>query len=213
MRLSCDETHEPTATPPVAAIKIFNTVVPLLAILFAGWHLVGFVLTLKISIVLLLAKAALELHFYVPGATGPFVSTSAYAYLIAFCGTVAPLMLRPADVVSDFWIATVMQVIGLAMLIYVIRTFDWTGKMSLTKHGIEAGGLYRLVRHPLYLALMFCEYGYVLNHTNLYNLCVLVAVTFFQVLRIKEEERLMLDDKEFQKYAQQTPWRVIPGVF
>jgi protein-S-isoprenylcysteine O-methyltransferase Ste14 len=205
--------QEPVVTPPVVAIKIFNTLVPLLAILFAGWHTVSFILTLRISILLILAKAALELQFYVRKSAEPFISTSAYAWLIGLCGAAAPLMFRPADVVADFSVATVMQVVGLAMLIYIFRTFRQSCGVTVTGHGVRRVGLYRFVRHPLYLALMLCEYGYVLNHTNFYNLCILALVTTFQVLRINEEERLMLDDKQFRQYAQQTPWRVIPGVF
>ena len=207
------EPKEPVITPLVIATRIFNILVPLFFILFAWMHAVAFVQTLRISILIILAKAVLEIRFYVRRSTTPFVSTSAYAWLIALCGTAAPLMFRPMDNGSDFSVATGMQVIGLAMLVYVIRTFNRSSGMAVARHGVRRDGLYRFVRHPLYLAFMFSEYGYVLNHTTFYNLCVLAFVTFFQVLRINEEERLLLDDEEFQGYVDQTRWQVIPGVF
>jgi protein-S-isoprenylcysteine O-methyltransferase Ste14 len=201
---------EPDERPLVIANRIFNVLVPLCCILFAWAHLVGFIHTLRISILIILAKAALEIQFYVRKYTGPFVSTSAYAWLIALCGTVAPLMLRPTDDPSDFSLATLLQVMGLAMQVYVIRALNET---AVARHGIGRDGLYRFVRHPLYVAFMFSQYGYVLNHASFYNLCVLAVVTVFQVLRINEEERLLEEDEEFQGYAEQTRWRVIPGVF
>ncbi len=169
--------------------------------------------TRRISILIILAKAVLEIQFYVRRYTGPFVSTSAYAWLIALGGTAAPLMLRPTDDPSDFSVATLLQIIGLAMQVYIIRTLDRSPGMAVARHGVRRDGLYRFVRHPLYVAFMFSQYGYVLNHASFYNLGVLGVVTVFQVLRINEEERLLLDDEEFQGYVEQTRWRVIPGVY
>ena len=207
------EPEEPAITAPPIAIKAFNFIVPLFFILFAWAHAVGFIHTLRISILMIVAKAVLEIQFHVRKHTGPFVSTSAYAWLIALCGTVAPLMLRPTDDPSDFSIATLLQIIGLAMQVYIIRILDRSSGMTVARHGVRRDGLYRFVRHPLYVAFMFGQYGYVLNHASFYNLCVLALVTFFQVLRINEEERLLEDDEEFQGYVEQTRWRIIPGVF
>lgn len=197
----------------VIAIGIFNILVPLVFILFAWAHAAAFIHTLRISILIILAKAVLEIQYYVRRFAGPFVSTSAYAWLIALCGTVAPLMFRPTDDASDFSVATLLQLTGLVALIYVITMLNRSPEMVVARHGVRRDGLYRFVRHPIHLAFIFAQYGYVLNHPSFYNVCVLAAVTLFQVLRINEEERLLLDDEEFQAYVEQTPWRVIPGVF
>jgi protein-S-isoprenylcysteine O-methyltransferase Ste14 len=203
----------PAIAPLIVATGIFNIIVPLFAALFAWAQAAAFVHTLRISNLIILTKVVLDLQYYVRKSTAPFVSTSAYAWLIALCGTVALLLLRPTDDESDFWLATGLQIIGGAMQIQVITTFKRSRGMVVARHGVRRDGLYCLVRHPLYLAFMFGQYGYVLNHTSFYNLCVLALVTLFQVLRIKEEERLLVKDEEFQAYAEQTPWRIIPGVF
>ncbi|UCD28904.1 MAG: hypothetical protein JSV03_00010 [Planctomycetota bacterium] len=207
------ESEAPVITAPVIAIRIFNTLVPLFFILFAWAHVAAFVRAPQLSILIIMAKAVLEIHFHVRKSTAQFVNTSAYAWLIALYGTVAALLFRPSDIMPDFLIATVMQAIGLAMLVYVITTLNRNSGMVFARQGIRRDGLYRFVRHPIYLAFMFGEYGYVLNHTTFYNLCVLALVTCFQVLRINEEERLLRDDEEFQGYAGQTRWRIIPGIF
>jgi protein-S-isoprenylcysteine O-methyltransferase Ste14 len=207
------EPEAPDSRPVVIATRIFNILVPLCAILFAWAHAVAFLQTLRLSILIILAKAALEIQFYVRRSTGPFISTSAYAWLVALCGTIGPLMLRPTDDASDFSVATGMQVIGLAMLVGVVRALNRSGGIPVAKHGIRRDGLYRFVRHPIYLAFMFSQYGYVLNHTSLYNVFILALATSFQILRINEEERLLLDDEEYQGYTEQTRWRVIPWVF
>jgi protein-S-isoprenylcysteine O-methyltransferase Ste14 len=197
----------------VIAIGIFNTVVPLFFVLFAWAHAAAFVHTLRFSNVIILVTVVLWIQFYVRRYTESFVSTSAYAWLIALVGTAAPLMFRPTADESDFSAGTVMLVCGMALLIYVIRTFNGRFGTSCAKRGMGRDGLYRFVRHPLYLTFILSQYGYVLSHTTLYNICVCMLAIFFQVLRINEEERLLLDDEEFQEYAEQTPWRVIPRVF
>ncbi|MHC4445695.1 MAG: methyltransferase family protein [Planctomycetota bacterium] len=207
------ESEAPVITAPVIAIRIFNTLVLLFFILFVWAHVAALAQTLRLSILIIMAKAVLELQFHVRKSTAQFVNTSAYAWLIALCGTVAALLFRPSDSMPDFSVATVMQAIGLAMLVYFITTLNRNSGMVFARQGIRRDGLYRFVRHPIYLAFMFSEYGYLLNHTTFYNLGVLALVTCFQVLRINEEERLLRDDEEFQVYAEQTRWRVIPGMF
>ena len=207
------EPEEPDVTAPVIATGIFNILVPLFFILFVWAHVASLAHTLRLSILLILAKAVLEIRFYVRKSTAQFVNTSAYAWLIALCGTVAALLFRPTDGVPDFSVATVMQAIGLAIQVYVIRTLNRDPETVVARRGIRRDGLYRFVRHPIYLAFMFSAYGYVLNHTSFYNLGVLALVTCLQVLRIQEEECLLGDDEEFQGYAKQTRWRVMPGVF
>jgi protein-S-isoprenylcysteine O-methyltransferase Ste14 len=207
------ERQETAAAPPVIATQIFNALVTLACILFAWAHVVGFVQALRLSILIILAKAVLEIQFYVRRSTTPFVSSSVYAWLIALCGTITPLMLRPAADASDFWVGTLIQVIGLGMLIHVVLTFRRNDGVALARLGLRQDGLYRFVRHPICLAFLFSLYGYALNHPTLYNGCVLAIATVFHVLRVNEEERLLREDEEYVRYATEIRWRVIPGVF
>jgi protein-S-isoprenylcysteine O-methyltransferase Ste14 len=199
--------------PLVVATGIFNVVVPLLFAIFAWQHVAAFVHTLRISNVIILAQAVLVLQFYVRKSTAPFVRTSAYAWLIALGGAVAPLMFRPTVDESDVSVAIAIQVIGAAMQIHLITTLNLGFGAAMARRGVRGDGLYRHVRHPLYLTFIISYYGYVLNHSSFYNVCVLALLIFVQVLRLNEEERLLRDDLEFQEYVERTPWRIIPKVF
>ncbi len=161
----------------------------------------------------MLAKAVLEIQFHVRKSTASFINTSAYAWLIALCGTIAPLLLRPTDDLPDFSVATVLMLIGLAMQVYIILRHERRPEEAFAGPRMRREGLYRFVRHPLYLAFLFSQYGYVLNHTSPYNVCVLAAVTVFQVLRVNEEERLLLDRDPFRGSDPEARWRIIPWVF
>jgi|GEM_PF-1030207 len=205
---------EPIVAAPVIAMRIFNTLVALSFIFFVWAHVAALAHALRLSILMILAMAVLEIQFYVRKSTLQFVNTSAYAWFIALVGTVAALLFRPTtDGVPDVSFATGLQAIGLAMLVYVIITLNRNPGTEFARRGVSRDGLYRFVRHPIYLAFMCSGYGYILNHTTLYNMGVIALVTFLQVIRIKEEERLLRDDQEFQEYAEHTRWQVIPTVF
>ncbi len=214
-RIAENDSGQPASamTPLVIATRIFNVVVPLTFIIFAWHHAAAFIQTLRISNVIILTYVVLHLQFYVRKYTGPFVSTSAYAWLVALGGTVAPLLFRPAADDSDFPVGLAMQVAAATMQIFLISTLSQGCESNLARRGISRDGLYRFVRHPLYMTYLFSQYGYVLNHSTFYNLFICALAIFFQVLRINEEERLLLSDEEFQAYVEQTRWRLIPGVF
>jgi len=205
--------RQPTVAAPAVAMRIFDFLVALVFILFVWAHVVALTHVLRLSILMILAKALVEIQYYVRNSTSHFVNSSVYAWLIALCGTVAALLFRPADGASDCSVGIMLQAIGLAILAYVIVTLDRNPESVFSSRGVSRDGLYRFVRHPFYLAFMLCGYGYVLNHTTLYNVGVLALVTLLQVLRVKEEERLLRDDCDFQEYTALTRWKVVPGVY
>ncbi len=200
-------------TAPVIATIIFTTLLIVCSLLFAWSQVDALIQMLRISIPLILAKAVLEIRFYVRDSTAPFVRTSPYAWLIGLGGTLAPLMFRPNIGVPDFFVATMVQVTGLALQIYLILTLNRVTGSAVAECDLRRRGLYRFVRHPLTLAFMLSHFGYVANHTTIYNMGILAFVTFLQVLRVNEEERQLEDDEQYQEYANRTHWRVIPGVF
>jgi len=199
---------------PLLAIKLFNFVVAMSLILFVWSHAMALADGIRMSVLIMLAKAVLEVQFYVRKSTLQFVKSSAYAWFIALCGAVAALLFRPSSgSVPDVFLATGLQTVGLLMLLYIICTLHRSGLTEIGRRGVLRDGLYRFVRHPIHLAFAFGAYGYVLNHTTGWNLCVLGAVTVLQVLRLREEEEQLRGDDEFQDYAAQTRWQVIPKVF
>jgi len=79
--------------------------------------------------------------------------------------------------------------------------------------GIKTSGIYRLVRHPMYLGYVLTETGFVISNLSSLNLIMLVTVTIILVLRLNSEERLLREDHAYQEYAERTPWRLFPFVF
>ena len=99
------------------------------------------------------------------------------------------------------------------MQIVAILSLNRSFGIVPANRGIKTGGLYRLVRHPLYLSYVVHQIGYVLNNWSEYNICVFVGATLFQVLRIYREEQFLISDPAYRAYMSRTRSRLIPGLF
>ena len=75
-------------------------------------------------------------------------------------------------------------------------------------------GLYRRIRHPLYLGEMTRNLGFTLILTSGYGFALVLLGSVFLLFRIPREERMMLDEfgDEYKEYMRHT-WRLIPHVY
>jgi protein-S-isoprenylcysteine O-methyltransferase Ste14 len=83
------------------------------------------------------------------------------------------------------------------------------------KHRLIAHGVYRRIRHPMYLALLIYSLGQGLVLPNwLAGPSYGVAMLLIFALRVRREERMMLEEfgKDYEAYMA-TSKRLIPGVW
>ena len=143
------------------------------------------------------------------------MAISAYAFFIAIVGTAMPLMIRPTDGAElvPVWLSTTLMLIGL--------TFNVSAKLFLNRsfgivaanRGVKRGGPYRIVRHPMYLGYITTQIGFLLASFSLLTLLFYVTAWVFQVLRIREEEKLLLRDEAYASYSATVRHRLIPGIY
>jgi len=75
-------------------------------------------------------------------------------------------------------------------------------------------GLYRRIRHPLYLGEITRNLGFTLILTSGYGFALVLLGSMFLLFRIRREERMMLDEfgDEYREYMAHT-WRLIPHIY
>ena len=164
-------------------------------------HLILFLLGEVLAVVLLLLNRRGD------------TATDIYPVAIAFIGTGAALLVVPQGVrlVSDP-VSLVLIVAGsgvaLAAKAFLGRSFG----MVAANRGVKDNGIYRFVRHPMYLGYMLSHLGFVLVFFSAANVAIYTVVWACFWLRAKEEEKILLRDPEYQAYASKVRFRLVPGL-
>src|SRR5215213_11862391 len=121
-----------------------------------------------------------------------------------------PLLLRPSALapVPLAMLGNVIQFVGGLLVLAATLRLGRSFGIVAANRGIQTGGLYRVVQHPIYAAYVLAFGGFVLTHPTLINGMILAVWLMIQVLRIRAEERLLMQDAA---YAAQVRYRLIPG--
>ena len=174
-----------------------------------------FMQTGRITGLLLLASEALVVVLTVFRRVPALVDRTARARVLTAVSMLGPPLVRPTGVEGIApEIATVA--VSAAGLLLVI-----TGKLSLGRsfglmpanRGIVSTGLYRLVRHPIYLGYLITHYAFVAANASMWNVILLVTADLALMVRAVCEERILARDPEYRAYQQIVRWRIVPGVF
>jgi protein-S-isoprenylcysteine O-methyltransferase Ste14 len=81
--------------------------------------------------------------------------------------------------------------------------------------GLVTTGIYRVMRHPIYLSVILFAAGWAIGFRAIYALLFVPALAASYVaMTFVEEQGLRADYGDVYKgYAEKVPWRLIPGVF
>jgi protein-S-isoprenylcysteine O-methyltransferase Ste14 len=138
---------------------------------------------------------------------------SLYDWVIALLGSYAILFTRPAPVVHDHVLLLAAQLFGIGVSLAGLFSLNKSFGIVAVNRGVKTGGMYALVRHPIY-AGYFISYGaYLAQNTTLRNAVLYVAFVTLELLRVVAEERVLSQDPDYAAYARRTRWRVLPLVY
>ncbi len=136
------------------------------------------------------------------------------AWAIAFAGTVMPLLVRAGSAAPVApRLAAVLLLAGLALHLGAKLSLWRRFGVVPADRGICTHGLYRLVRHPMYLGYMTTHAGFLLAQPGLWNAAVYGCGWTLLAWRIRLEERLLAANPDYCRYMCQTRWRLLPGLF
>lgn len=138
---------------------------------------------------------------------------SPLAVIAGLLGSFSILGFRPVEGADESVVGQVVQVVGALLQIGGSFSLGRSFGLMPANRGIKTVGLYRLVRHPLYMSYLVTETGYLLNNPSTRNVTVLIIGAGFQVVRIHYEERLLQRDPAYAAYMSTVRWRLIPGAW
>ncbi len=143
------------------------------------------------------------------------VSRSRLAWAAAAIGTFGMLAARPAygPIGGLEGIYAGLQVVGAVFASFALLSLGRSFGLVAANRGIRTSGAYRYVRHPVYSGYILVDIGYLLENPSLRNALLFVVVVAFQVVRMVEEERTLVEDPAYQAYCRRVRNRVVPYLF
>lgn len=179
------------------------------------WRLLGdFLVTGRATDLLLLVGEALVVVLTCLRRPASIVDKRPIVRLVTAVSMTSPLLSRPAQIAPIISEATAAMLLGIALLVVV------GGKISIgysfgvlpANRGVMQGGLYRLVRHPIYLGYLLTHIPFLAAHPSAWNVAVLLTGDAALVVRAFYEEQTLGRDPQYVRYCQTVRWRLVPGI-
>jgi protein-S-isoprenylcysteine O-methyltransferase Ste14 len=110
--------------------------------------------------------------------------------------------------------ALVAAGLGLAMLVIIQNSYAAATVTVETGQQVASGGVYKLVRHPMYVGNVIMMVGMPLALGSYWGLLFVVPGIAVLVFRILDEEKLLITDLPgYREYAQHVRYRLVPNVW
>ena len=137
------------------------------------------------------------------------------ARVLTTLSMIGPPLVRPADVsaLAPEMVTVLISALGLMVVIGGKVSLGRSFGLMPANRGIVSTGLYRLVRHPIYLGYLITHVGFLVANPTIWNAMTLIGADAALLIRAVCEERTLAQDSAYQEYQGQVRWRVVPGVF
>lgn len=90
-----------------------------------------------------------------------------------------------------------------------------TAKLKIVKdHQLVKDGLYKHIRHPIYLGEILRNLGFVVIFSSVYGILIVLLASIFLHFRIEIEEKMLVDifGDEYKTYRRNTK-RILPFIY
>ncbi len=182
-------------------------------LVFAATHVLAFSAAQRPSLLLVVMIETLVAVLFLLRTPAAQASASPYDWITSLGGTLAPLLLRPADGGADVLAGQLVQCAGGALVVLSLASLNRSFGLLPAVRTLRFSGAYRWVRHPIYLGYTVQNAGYLVSNATARNACIVLVALALQVLRILNEERVLASVPEYERYMHRTRWRLLPLVF
>jgi protein-S-isoprenylcysteine O-methyltransferase Ste14 len=174
-----------------------------------------FLSTGRVTGLLLLVSEALVVVLTVMRRSAAVIDRSFRARLLTALSMLGPPLLQPAHVAALLpqFLTVGLSAAGLAIVIAGKITLGRSFGLMPANRGVVSSGLYRVVRHPIYLGYLITHVAFLLATPSAWNVAALLAADAALLARAICEEQTLSRDERYRTYQQTVRWRVCPGVF
>jgi protein-S-isoprenylcysteine O-methyltransferase Ste14 len=169
----------------------------------------------SLSTILLIVNESITIFLIVIAKKPKTLNLSPLPVIFAIVGTMHFLFIQ-----FNAGVTLIPVLLGQFLMLFGL-IFQVVAKLSLGRsfgivpanRGVKQSGLYKLVRHPIYLGYFIVHVGFLLQNFSARNVAVYAVLYAFQIGRIFFEERELSKDIAYQEFMKKTRWRLIPFIF
>ena len=141
-------------------------------------------------------------------------SVQANEYLIPLLATLWPVAYLFLSTNNGHSVGALFEYAGGGLMLLSALSLRNSFALFPEARNIVSTGVYKFVRHPLYLSYLFIDFSIALSATSMFAWCIyLVEVALFILRIIVEEKHLIEHSSEFRQYALNTKYRLFPLLF
>ena len=143
------------------------------------------------------------------------VDRSVKARILTVVSVIGPPLLAPAAVAAFLseTVTVALSCAGLAIVIAGKMTLGRSFALLPANRGVVSTGLYRLVRHPIYMGYLVSHLAFLAASPSAWNIAALVVADGALLARAVCEEQTLAKDPAYRDYQARVRWRVVPGIF
>lgn len=191
---------------------LFDVSLALFWILFVWNNFAGFEATHQLGLALAVVNESITVGAFLLRKGPEAVSRAPLDWALGFSGTLLPTLLRPAYPM-DLSLGTALVSGGFLLHIGALLSLRRSFGIIVAKREIRSGGLYRIVRHPIYASGALVYLGYAIANTSWENAAIVVSVSLIFFARAMREEEFLSSSDEYGRYSRSTRYRFIPFVY
>jgi protein-S-isoprenylcysteine O-methyltransferase Ste14 len=110
-------------------------------------------------------------------------------------------------------VSTLLILTGNGLAVYVLMQLGRSFSVMAEARRLVTTGVYRIVRHPLYVAEELAVFGMVMQFLSWWTALLLAVQITFQLRRMRNEETILSETfPEYSTYKKKTA-RLIPGIY
>jgi len=125
----------------------------------------------------------------------------------------APLVRPGGAPLADETVTLAIAGLGLIFVVLGKLSLGRSFGLAPANRGVVSTGMYRLVRHPIYLGYLVTHLGFVAANPTPWNIGLLLTADVALMFRAVCEEQTLAQDAAYRAYQSRVHWRVIPGIF
>ena len=101
------------------------------------------------------------------------------------------------------------NLLGIMSLFNLGRSFG----ILIALRRVKTGGVYSVVRHPMYCSDMLLRFGFIIGHFSVFTALLGIFSIACYVMRAIFEERFLSCDEEYKVYMSKVKYRFIPFIY